>query len=949
MQRAAQTAGRLAKLTGLPKPTLESWRKGAVKKPRAVGDIFKVAVALRLTQAETNRLLAAADYPPLSQQLAQAQATQDDDALDALAFWFVSSPDTAPTVGGEPAGAVIAPFQAPPDLLDFAGRQAEITRLHAILTRPGSLCVLSGMGGVGKTSLAAYLAYSLRAAFPDGVLWVNLKDEPLSEEDGLHILAGFARAYGLDVRAAIDLNGRSRLVQGLLAPKRLLLVLDNAYNADAVRPFLLPPTHQGATLITTRHHQLLPGQALQLPLPPFPLTDGLLLLQAALGQRVAAEPEAAARLIQTLGGLPLALRIASRYLLLAPSLTLHEYQELLSHSHLDYLTDSSDASRDVRACFQVTFQALSAAGQNFFAQLALFEGRDFSPPAVAALTSLPLPVVKIELGELAGRSLVAEPAAGRYQLHPLLQAFAREKLGELSPAARRRLAHHYAHLADREGRANHLALDADWDHMQAALYWLAQSDNQSDVALFWDLLNGLTQARLGLVGYLDARGYWREARRWLAQPLPPAAPPLSQAARAFKQGAFDHRLSAPAAAAAHFQRALAWLTQAPPDELAALCRAYVCEFLAQSAQAKDFEEALSWCQQGVEALDAYHSQRLNQERGYLIIRQGGIWGRLGQFTTAIALTHQGLSLLPDDPTAAHVSGWTNLGLMHLFQGQLEEARTYWQEALRHAQSLGDHRRSADVLQNMAWLASKEGNYAAALAHYEAACQLYHRLGDVAGACRLLANAADDLMKLGRWDAAAQSLDQALSLATTHPHLYEEEVLALINASRWQLYQQAITTAPAYLQRADSLCRDHGLRPWQAIVWRVQAQLALAQGEMEDACAFINRSLEASTNAEEKGVAWRVKAEALAAQGDNAGAEAAFDHSLAILQTEDRFEYAMACQSYGQYHARGGRPEAARQHLSQALAVFRTLNLSHAIAGVSLASPENNSGTRDYTR
>jgi predicted ATPase len=122
-----------------------------------------------------------------------------------------------------------SPFQVIADLPHFAGRKHEIAALkQALLAAPPvSLCSLHGMAGVGKTALATHLAYQLRPYFPDGVLWARLDNA-----DTLSILSSFARTYGVDVADYKNLESRSRVVRELLAPKRVLIILDNVETSE---------------------------------------------------------------------------------------------------------------------------------------------------------------------------------------------------------------------------------------------------------------------------------------------------------------------------------------------------------------------------------------------------------------------------------------------------------------------------------------------------------------------------------------------------------------------------------------------------------------------------------------------------------------------------------------------------------------------------------------------
>jgi formylglycine-generating enzyme required for sulfatase activity len=66
--------GQAAELTGIPKDTILNWIKGRVKKPRSWRDVVRLAGALRLDVDQTNKLLAAAEYPALAElrQIASA-------------------------------------------------------------------------------------------------------------------------------------------------------------------------------------------------------------------------------------------------------------------------------------------------------------------------------------------------------------------------------------------------------------------------------------------------------------------------------------------------------------------------------------------------------------------------------------------------------------------------------------------------------------------------------------------------------------------------------------------------------------------------------------------------------------------------------------------------------------------------------------------------------------
>ena len=191
--------------------------------------------------------------------------------------------------------------------------------------------LISAIGGtarVGKTALAVRWAHQIAERFPDGQLYLNLRgcdlDEPLPAADAL---AGFLRDLGVpgpDIPAAC--SERAARFRSLLAGRRMLLVLDNAVQAEQVRPFL-PGSPGCVTLVTSR--DALAGLvardgAVRLDLDLLPRAGGVELLRALIGARVDANPAAAYALAARCARLPLALRVAAELATARPAVSLAE-------------------------------------------------------------------------------------------------------------------------------------------------------------------------------------------------------------------------------------------------------------------------------------------------------------------------------------------------------------------------------------------------------------------------------------------------------------------------------------------------------------------------------------------------------------------------------------------------------------------------------------------------
>jgi hypothetical protein len=222
----------------------------------------------------------------------------------------------------EPASvsAVSRPLQLPSVAPGLVGRAAELARLTELLERSAAatmLATVTGPGGIGKTTLVLHWAQAMADRFPDGQIYVDLRGfdangVPMAPSTAIRILLD-----ALDVppqRIPSDVDAQAALLRRRLVGKRTLMVLDNARDAEQVRP-LLPGTAGGAVIVTSRNQ--LAG--LSASHGACVTTIGVLsnveareLLAARVGDdRVDAEPTAVEEIVARCGNLPLALAIVA--------------------------------------------------------------------------------------------------------------------------------------------------------------------------------------------------------------------------------------------------------------------------------------------------------------------------------------------------------------------------------------------------------------------------------------------------------------------------------------------------------------------------------------------------------------------------------------------------------------------------------------------------------------
>ncbi len=387
-----------------------------------------------------------------------------------------------PTPPPDPPAPLVRPAQLQPDLKVFSGRRAELAVLRELTDaigpprerrpaprrRPDSpgapaTVLISGMPGIGKTTLAVHWAHTVADRFPDGQLYVDLKGFAPSGSraplDASEALRGMLTALGVAPRhLPVGLDALTGRYRDLLAGRRLLVLLDDAAGTEQVLP-LLPASPGCLTLVTSRTR--LPGltasgaRPLRLDLPS--AVDARAALALRMGRaRLAAEPDAADEIVACCGRLPLALAVVAARAISRPDFPLTAIAAELRRARgsLEAFSGSAGGAADVRDVFAVSYRRLSPQGARLFRLLSLHPGPHLTVDTVAAVAGLPVPSTRPLLDELADAHLVVAEAPGHYVLHELLRVFAAELTAGESSDADEEVAEGADECADEE---------ADWE------------------------------------------------------------------------------------------------------------------------------------------------------------------------------------------------------------------------------------------------------------------------------------------------------------------------------------------------------------------------------------------------------------------------------------------------------------------------------------------------------
>lgn len=342
--------------------------------------------------------------PSASLQQLHQQILRADQAL-------APPPAGVTTAVSRPEPASI-PRQLPSAPHSITGRDRELASLEAISaagrrSSAAVICTVSGTAGVGKTALALHWAHHIAARFPDGQLYVNLRgfDRQRVVTNPLEALRGFLDALGIPAHAIpADLDGQAALYRSVVADKRMLVVLDNARDAEQVRPLL--PASPGCLVLVTSRARLAGLVATEgarpLTLDVLTASQARQLLEARIGSdRVRHEPEALDEIVGLCAGLPLALVIVAARAACHPQFTLAALAGELrdSRARLDALA-GDDQATDVRSVLSWSYDALTPAPARMFRLLGRHPGPDVSAAAAASLAGVPLREARLLLNEL---------------------------------------------------------------------------------------------------------------------------------------------------------------------------------------------------------------------------------------------------------------------------------------------------------------------------------------------------------------------------------------------------------------------------------------------------------------------------------------------------------------------------------------------------------------------
>jgi DNA-binding SARP family transcriptional activator/tetratricopeptide (TPR) repeat protein len=706
------------------------------------------------------------------------------------------TPGGARPAAGGPGNVV--PRELPGPVPQFVGRAAELADLTGMLERasvqrPRTLVIsaIAGMAGVGKTALALQWAHQVADRFPDGQLHVNLRGyDPGQPMSAAAALAGFLRSLGVaDRDIPAGTAERAARYRSLLAGRRMLIMIDNARDVEQVRP-LLPGSPSCAAVVTSR--DALAGLvardgARRLDLGLLPPAEAVRLLEALIGERVEAEPEATMTLAGHCARLPLALRVAAERAAASPGISLADLTSELAdqQERLDLLDATGDRLTAIKAVFSWSVRHLDDQAARAFRLLGLHPSADFDAYAAAALTDTTLRQARWLLHRLARAHLIQPAGTGRYGMHDLIRAYAADQAADSGSEQERevaltRLFDHY--LATAAAAAVTL-FPADPDQPALpqpggtvppvppvtsparALAWLDAQRSTLVAVAAHATDHGWPGHAIGLAAtifrypdlghFTDAAAIHSHARRAAAQ----AGDRAAEAAALTMLGAADAARGRLRQATRHLEQALA-LCHEDGDRigearaLGTLGTADYCQGRYQQS-ARCHRQALAiYLEVGDHAGEARELHSL----GLVDLRQGRYEQAAGRLRRSLALFRDAGMRSGE----AHVLG--HLGELELQQGRYPQAAAHLRRSLRVGGEVGSRLSQARALACLGLSELRQGRRQEAVGHLLQSLALHSQAGNRSGQAEALNGLGEAFLAASQAGQASAQHAAALALA-----------------------------------------------------------------------------------------------------------------------------------------------------------------------------------------
>ncbi|GAB4272393.1 MAG: BTAD domain-containing putative transcriptional regulator [Candidatus Promineifilaceae bacterium] len=653
----------------------------------------------------------------------------------------------------------------------FLGRRAVQQEIHIRFDQPWCrLVTIRGQGGVGKTRLALEIARSRLSQYREGVWFIELAGLDANDDD-------VNEAVAVEIATALDLRltGSAPLKTQLLdylRQKQMLLVLDNFEHLREGKQVVLDIIRhcENVQMLVTSRESLQIRAEWIIPLNglSFPASEEdeghseaveLFLTRQAQHQwrKVTQVELRAIRVIcQLVGGLPLAIELAAAQ-------TRHSSVQAVAAKLQDdfdalraLFDDVPDRHQSMKIVFDMSWEVLSPELKEKLAKLSVFRGT-FTKTAASQVAHAEMH----HLSALIEKSLLVHHIAlNRYSLHPVIRAYAAQKLpiGDSTLHEHARfylslLAQHAQPLLQNRPQESMALLEDEFDNIRKAWQtglaerrtaWLLPA--LSALSTFYQL-HGWSYEGESVMHNTRREAVMWENGRFLARRA------------GLEQARFQNRLGRHRLAIATIQSILK-LVEAEADPWAeGMAYVWWGEALWRLGEHETAVTKLN------------HARHIGQTRndpmilGWAHHQLGIVHDILGKYQAAQDhLENACRHWQSIDYVQALSNSLNSIGLVYYHQGASADAQKAFEQALEICNQTDNRHLQALLLNNLSIMHTEQGDYLGAKYYLQLSLNLAVASNNLTGQGEIHVNLGRNFRLLGDMEQSVHSLEQGLSIA-----------------------------------------------------------------------------------------------------------------------------------------------------------------------------------------
>ncbi len=779
----------------------------------------------------------------------------------------------------------------PPDFID---RALEVEQITACLSAGVTVSSLTGLGGVGKTALALYVAAKLTDCYPDAQIMLDMQgtsDNPLTAPNAMaQVIRIFEPTADLQQASDAEL---AALYRGILNGKRVLLILDNARDAAQCKP--LSPPRSCALLITSRRHFALPGMK-PLRLDVLSPADAHRLLLTLCSRLTSSQAE---QLAQLCAYLPLALRIAGSHVCVHEDLPAAAYIKQLMEHRLARLHDSDDSEQNVERIIDLSYARLTTEMQVYWRALAVFLA-PFNVSAAAAVWEVDEDTARSLLSDLCHTSLVEykvsslpyQDSETRYWLHDLTREFANSHMTpEERNQASFRHALHYLNVASNmdawyqkggDGVFAGLArFDVESVHIRNGQAWAAtHMDRDLETVRICEEYGNCLAHIMTIRLHPHERIAWKEAALEAARKLGNKGTEqtsLGDLGNAYRD-------------LGEVRRAINYYEQAIEIARVIGDRQNEGNWLGNLGIAyKNLGDVRPSVSYYLQALEIVRKVGDRQGEGVWLGALASAFDRLGEWRQAITYYEQALEIARKIGDQRNEGKWLGgLGIAYQGRGQVRQAITYYGQALQIARGIGDKRNEGKWLGGLGNAYGLLGEARQAISYYEQALQIARSMANRRNEGDNLGDLGNAYADLGESQKAIACYAQALDIMR-EIGARRNEGLILGQLGRTVFSLGDLQKAIDYYEQALAIARTSGDRRNEG-TWRSGLGAAyLNLMEVHRAIEYLDQGLTISRETNDRGSEGYALFYLSLAYGQLGALQSALDFAEASLEIREAIE------------------------------------------------------------